>query len=133
MRAERTATMIQNYKQSFTHRGGTTPSDPLEFHFYHLARYWSRLVGFCRQDTQKPEQSIDGDLGACVQVGSLFINELIDIDSPIYDPWQDYWKKWQSILRERPVSIAEIESASDLFNACTAALKYDPWAKRFLG
>ncbi len=49
MLAERARAMIPRYEKNFAERGGITPSDPLEFHLYHLARYWSRLVGFCRQ------------------------------------------------------------------------------------
>ena len=132
MLAERTALMIPKYKQLFAGRGGITPSDPIQFHFYHLARYWSRLVGFWRQDIQNLERFIDTDLGACVQVGSDFANELIDVNSLIYDRWKDYWNRLQSILHERPVSMVGIESASKSFDECAAALKYDPWANKTL-
>ena len=67
--SERVSDMIPRYEKLFAERGGITPADPLKFHLYHLARYWSRLVGFCRQDPSKPAGFIDGDLGACVQVG----------------------------------------------------------------
>ena len=124
---ERTAKMIPSYKQSFAERGGITPIDPLEFHFFHLARYWSRLAGFCRMNNT-PEAVVNSDLGACVQFGSDFANDLIGADSPIYLQWQEYWKKTQSILHERPVTLADVESGSKLFDECLAVLKFDPWA-----
>jgi hypothetical protein len=52
--------MIPGYERMFAERGGITPSDPLGFHLYHLARYWNRLVGICRQAPSKPEVWIDG-------------------------------------------------------------------------
>ena len=120
--------MIPQYEKRFAERGGLTPSDPLEFHLHHLARYWSRLLGFCRQDPSKPAAYIDGDLGACIQVGSEFTNKLIEADSPIYERWQDYWKQTQAVLHQRPVSIDAVESAHRAFEACLRELKYDPWA-----
>ena len=128
--AERVSDMIPRYAKHFAERGGVTPSDPLEFNLYHLARYWSRLVGFCRQTPSKPESCIDGDLGACVQVGSEFAHKLIGADSPIYRHWQDYWKQTQAMLHQRPVTIEAVEAASRAFDACVQDLKYDPWASQ---
>ncbi|HEV2437978.1 MAG TPA: hypothetical protein VG077_18440 [Verrucomicrobiae bacterium] len=119
--------MTSNYEKLFAERGGITPSDPLQFHLYHLARYWSRLVGFCRQTPSKPESWIDGDLGACVQVGSEFADKLIGSASPIYSRWQNYWTQTQTVLHHRPVTIDAVEAASQAFDACVADLKYDPW------
>jgi hypothetical protein len=118
--------MVPRYEELFAGRGKVTPTDPLEFHLHHLARYWSRLIGFCRQ-TLKPESCIDGDLGACVQVGSEFAHKLITPDSPIYKLWQDYWVQTQSVLHKRPVTIDAVEAASRAFDACVAELKYNPW------
>ncbi|MBL9172363.1 MAG: hypothetical protein JNL10_02410 [Verrucomicrobiales bacterium] len=125
--AERVSAMISGYEEMFAERGGVTPTDPLKFHLYHLARYWSRLVGFCRETPLKPEGWIDGDLGACVQVGSEFAHKLIQPDSPIYGSWQEYWVQTQAVLHQRPVSIDAVEAASQAFDACSAGLKYDPW------
>jgi hypothetical protein len=125
--AERVNKLIPNYEKMFANRGGITPSDPLTFHLYHLALYWSRLVGFCRQKPSKPEGFIETDLGACVQVGSEFAHKLIAVDSPIHERWQDYWTQTQAVLHKRPVSIDAVESASRTFNACLAELKYNPW------
>jgi hypothetical protein len=125
--SERINDMIPGYEQMFSERGGITPSDPLKFHLYHLARYWSRLVGFCSQDPSKPEVFIDGDLGACVKVGSDYAHKLIEPSSPIYELWQDCWRKTQSILHDRPVTIKNVEDASQAFNDCLVGLKYDPW------
>jgi hypothetical protein len=69
--------IIPRYEELFAGRGGVTPSDPLEFHLYHLARYWSRLVAFCRQAPSRPESRIDSELGACVLISSKFAHELI--------------------------------------------------------
>jgi hypothetical protein len=77
--------MISGYEEMFAERGGVAPTDPLKFHLYSLARYWSRLVGFCRQTPSSPEGWIDGDLGACVQGGSEFAHKLITPDSPLTD------------------------------------------------
>jgi len=126
--AERVRNMVPGYEEMFAERGGITPTDPLQFHLYHLARYWSRLLGFCRQTPSKPEGWIDGDLGACIQMGSEFAHPLITPDSPIYRLWQDYWTQTQSMLHQRPVTMDAIETASRAFDACTAGLKYDPWA-----
>jgi hypothetical protein len=126
--AERTRAMIPGYEQMFGERGGITPSDPLEFHLYHLARYWSRLVGFCRQVPEKPETAVDTDLGVCVAVGSEFAHKLIDPSLPFYELWQDYWRRTQSVLHERPVTLEQVEAASRTFNECLSVLKYDPWS-----
>ena len=125
--AERVSAMLSGYEEMFAKRGGVTPTDPLKFHLYHLARYWSRLVGFCRRTPTKPEGWIDGDLGACVQVGSEFAHKLIGPDSPIYGRWQDYWVQAQAMLHQRPVTIDAVEAAAQTFDACVADLKYDPW------
>jgi hypothetical protein len=125
--AERVTDMTSRYEQLFAERGGVTPTDPLKFHLYHLARYWSRLVGLCRQDPSKPAAFIETDLGACVQVGSEFTNKLIGPDSPVYGRWHDYWAQTQAVLHQRPVTIEAVEAASQAFDACVANLKYDPW------
>ena len=127
---EKVKAMISGYEKMFSERGGITPSDPLQFHLFHLARYWSRLVGFCRQGPSKPEIFIDGDLGACVQVGSEFANKLIESDSPIYARWQEYWVQTEAVLYKRPVTIEAVEAASKTFDACLEALKYNPWPNR---
>jgi hypothetical protein len=122
--SERVSDMIPRYEKLLVEHGG----DPLTFHLYHLARYWSRLLGFCRQDPLKPAAYIDGDLGACVQVGSEFAQKIISTDSLIYGRWHDYWTQTQAVLHQRPVSIDAVESAHRAFEACLIELKYDPWA-----
>jgi hypothetical protein len=128
--AERVNAMVPGYEEMFAARGGVTPTDPLEFHLHHLARYWSRLVGFCRQIPSNPASCIDTDLGACVQVGSEFANKLIGPDSQIYALWQDYRAQTQDVLHRRPVTIEAVEAASQAYNACLNSLGYDPWGKR---
>jgi hypothetical protein len=125
--SERVSDMIPRYEKLFSERGGITPSEPLQFHLHHLARYWSRLLGFCRQCPSNPAACIDGDLGACVEVGSEFTHKLIEADSPIYERWQDYWTQTQAVLHQRPVSIDAVEAAHRAFEVCLAELKYDPW------
>jgi hypothetical protein len=125
---ERARAMLPRYEKLFDGRGGITPSDPLQFHLFHLARYWSRLVGFCRQDPVKPEVFISSDLGACVKVGSDFAHKLVDQSSPIYGLWQNYWIRTQAALHERPVTIESVEAASRAFDQCLAELKFDPWS-----
>jgi hypothetical protein len=120
--------MIPGYEQMFAARGGVTPTDPLEFHLYHLARYWSRLVGFCRQVPLKAEMWVDTDLGACVAVGSEFAKRLIGPSSSVYEQWREYWRQTQALLHKRPVTIEAVEEVSRTFDACLATLKYDPWA-----
>ena len=129
--AERVTAMIPRYEAMFAKRGGITPSDPLEFHLYHLARYWSRLVGFCRQDPIKPTAIVDSELGACVHVGTEFAHQLIRPESPINEKWQEYWAQTQAVLHKRPVTIEAVEAASHAFSACLAELKYDPWGTHF--
>ncbi len=124
--AQRVSAMIPGYEEMFAKRGGVTPTDPLKFHLYHLFLYWSRLVGFCRQVPAKPEAAIDTDLGACVQVGSEFAHRLVDSRSPISALWQDYWKRTQAVLHDRPVTLHDVEEAAKAFNACLAKLDYDP-------
>ena len=124
--AERAGAMIPGYEAMFARRGDITPSDPLQFHLFHLARYWSRSIAFSRKISQ-PERCIEGDLGACIQVGSEFAHKLIDSNSPIYARWQDYWAQAQAVLHRRPVTMAAVEAASQSFNDCIAELKYDPW------
>ena len=128
--AERVRVMIPDYERMFAKRGGVTPTDPLAFHLYHLARYWSRLVGFCRQVPLEPEKFIDTDLGACVQVGSEFAHQLIGPDSLIWRRWQDYWTQTQAVLHQRPVTIEAVEAASRAFDACLVDLRYNPWPNK---
>ena len=127
--AERIREMIPRYEQMFAEReqSGVTPTDPLEFHLHHLARYWSRLVGFCRQVPLKAELFIDTDLGACVAVGSEFANRLMIPGSSVYQQWREYWMEMQAVLHKRPVTIELVEEASRAFETCLAVLKYDPW------
>ena len=98
MLAEREEQLIPNYKKMFLERGGVTPADPLEFHLNHLATYWSRLVGFCRLHPDHPEACVDGDLGACVKVGSDFADATIDPASPIFDCWCVYKQLADTVL-----------------------------------
>ena len=126
--AERIAATVRRYEEMFAGRGGVTPSDPLQFHLFHLARYWSRLVGYCTQDPSSCAAFIDSELGACVQVGSDFAHKLIGTDSPIFELWQEYWAHTQSVLHTRPVTWEAVDRTSGILETCLAELGYDPWA-----
>jgi len=125
--ADKVRAMTPGYETMFAGRGGVTPTDPLQFHFYHLARYWSRLLGFCALDPSKPASFIDGDLGACIQVGSEFAHRLIGPNSPIYASWQIYWTQARAVLHQRPITLDAVKAASRAFEVCVTELKYDPW------
>jgi hypothetical protein len=124
--AERIAVMTPRYEQMFAERGDVAPTDPLEFHLYHLALYWQRLVGFCSQDPSKTEGIIDTDLGACVAVGSEFAHKLIDPRSPVVGQWQHYWNRAQIVLQKRPVTLQDVEAASQAFGNFLAEYGYNP-------
>jgi len=127
---QRTEQMIPGYRRMFEERGDVTPIDPLEFHLYHLALYWSRLVGFCRMTQSSPEGWIDGDMGACIEVGTRFANDVVDSQPRIRDRWNDYRMKVDEILYQRPVTLHDVEEASTLFDQCLASIEYNPWANK---
>lgn len=127
-RSERIAALTASYQKMFEQRGGIIPSEPLEFHLFHLARYWSRLLGFCRHTPSGCASFIDGNFGVCVQIGSEFTNQEIAPDSPVYSEWQKYWTQVQALLHDRAPTIEAVEATSQAFDACLAKLKYDPWA-----
>lgn len=125
--AEKVREMIPDYQRMFDERGGVVPVEPLKFHLYHIALYWRRLIGFCKE-YPKPEGWIYGDLGACIQVGSIFAHKLISPDSPIYDLWQEYWAQTQALFHERPVTMEAIEAASKVFDDCLKKIGYNPFS-----
>lgn len=119
--------MIPDYERMFEERGGVVPADPLRFHLYHIALYWRRLIAACKE-YPKPEGWIYGDLGACIQVGSMFAHKLIGPGSPIYDLWQQYWAQTQAVLHDQHVTMEAIDAASHAFDSCLKELGYDPFA-----
>jgi hypothetical protein len=127
---QRIAALVPEYEKSFSERGGLTPSDPLKFHLYHLSLYWSRLVGFCRQAPAKSAGFVHTDLGACIAIGSEYAHNLIGLTSPIYEPWQEYWRRTQLVLYGQLVTLKDVESASRAFDDCLAGLNFDPWPKQ---
>lgn len=118
--------VIPEYEEMFEERGGVTPTDPLQFHLYHLARYWCRLVGFCRQMPKSPEACIDGELGALVAVASEYSNALIGLDRRVGAVWAEYWSRAQTMLHERPVTIEDVERTSEIFEQVLSTLEFDP-------
>lgn len=128
--AERIRLLIPRYEEMFSERGEYEfiPDDPMTFHLYHLARYWSRLVGFCRLEPDSSESFVNGDGGACVKVGTDFADGALSPDSPIKDLWQDYLGKTQALLLEEPASAGDVEAASQAFDRCLTELGYDPWS-----
>ena len=119
--------MVPRYEKLFQERGGITPSDPLRFHFYHLSRYWPRLVGHCKRVSGGAEAAVDSDYGACVAVVSEFASRLIGPSSPIYERWQECWRQTQAVLNERPVTLKDVEAGSRAFEKCLSEMNYDPW------
>src|SRR5436190_1184935 len=125
--AEKVRELTPGYAKMFAEGGGVSPADPLEFHLYHLARYWSRLVGFCRQTPSNCDHWIETGLGAYVQIGSDFADKLVNITSPVHANWKAYWSQMQAVLYQRPVTLAQIEATSQAFEACLRDFSYDPW------
>lgn len=125
--ADRVSAIASTYEKGYAERGNVTPEDPLEFHLYHLARYWSRLVGFCHQFSLEPDGLMQSDLGACIQVGSERAHRLIGPDSPIHDLWQEYWWHTTILLHNRPTTKELVDAAHTAFESCLTRLKYDPW------
>ena len=66
-------------------------------------------------------------MGACVEVASELAHRLLGPSSPIDDQWQEYWRRTQAVLHERPVTLVDVELASQSFDKCLLALHYDPW------
>ena len=118
------------YQEIFAEREEFGPTDPLEFHLYHLACYWGRLVGFCAHAPESFVQSIESDLGAYIQVASNHAARLITEDSPAEDIWQEYLTRTRAMLYERPVKFGAVQAASKQFDRVLVALNYDPRAKR---
>jgi len=110
-----------DYQRMFEQRGGATPSDPIEYHLFHLALYWSRLVGFCRMSPAKSAGFVDNDLGVCVTIGSEYVNKTIEASQPAYRNWHDCWHRTQKVLYERPVALGDVEDAVRSFNEFLSA------------
>lgn len=129
---ERVAKITSDYAVMFAERGDATPVDPLEFHLFHLARYWSRLVGFCRQTPDGVGACLNGDLGACIQVGTKHVGQLIAAESKIAEEWETYTKQVHDLFHEQRPSLESVEEASATFDRCLAGIKYNPWANKIL-
>ena len=129
-RKERVEKLAADYEKMFSERGDVTPMNPLEFHLYHLARYWSRLTGFARMTPDNLSAMIEGDLGACIKVGTGFADQVVKQDSPIFVPWATYLEGATGILDGRSVSLEDIEHTSLAFDRCLSAADYDPWANK---
>lgn len=115
-----------SYRQMFAERGGTTSSDSLEFHLYHLARYWSRLVGFCRLKPGPPEFWADGSMGIAIRIANRFTDPLVDSASPLIASWNSYKQLAEKVLH-RHVLLDDVEAASDAFDRFLAETGYSPW------
>ena len=125
---KRAAAMEEKYRSQFAERGGVTPSDPLKFHLYHLVLYWSRLVGFCRQLPDEPAGWIDGDLGACVLVGTKYVDQLIKSSDGEYLAWSNYSMLAARVLHQRPVNLEQVEEASKSLDEFLLQKNFDVWA-----
>jgi hypothetical protein len=118
--------MLHSYESMFASRGEVTPTDPLEFHLFHLARYWSRLVGFARHVGDGCNSLIEGDLGTAVRMGTEQAGRVIR-ETDAGDLWHDYVERVETMLTIRPVSLESIERASKGFDKCLEAIGFDPW------
>lgn len=114
------------YARMFTERGGVTPADPLEFHFYHLTTYWSRLVGFCRLKPGECAGWADGSMGMTMKIASRSADALIDSTSPILPSWNTYKQLAEIVLHHRPLTLGNVEDASDAFDRCRSEAGADP-------
>jgi hypothetical protein len=126
---DRTFDMTARYEQMFASRDLTDWADGSRYHLYHPALYWSRLVGFCRLTPNECASWMDTELGACVAVGSNFVDPLIESNSAAFAPWQRYRRRLQSLFEDRSISLADVEEASKGYDECLAALEYDPWKR----
>jgi hypothetical protein len=111
----------------FASRGEVTPADPLEFHLFHLARYWSRLGGFAGHVSDGCNSLIEGDLGIAVRMGTEQADRVIRDMDLIGDLWTDYVEQVETMMTLRPVSTETMERASAGFDRCLEAIGYDPW------
>ena len=128
MLTERAKTIVPKYEENFSDRGGVTPTEPIEYHLYHLACYWSRILGFIRRTPGNSESLIEGNFGACIEVGNHFLAKSITPSSDMYRQWVTYSEMASVILYKRPVHDEDIELTFERFNECLAAVDYDPWA-----
>lgn len=116
-----------SYETMFAERGEFTPSDPLEFHLYHLARYWSRLVGFCRIMPGSPEIFADGAMGITIRVANRFMDPLVGAFPALVASWNSYNQLSERVLQRRVVLLNDVEAASEAFDRLLATASYDPW------
>ena len=126
---DRLSALRAEYERDFAERSDTTSTDPLKYHLYHLALYWRRLLGFCRNFASSEGASVHTNFGVCIQMGSEFATKLIGPSSPIFELWQDYWWRTCAMLHKPAITLEEAEAASRAFDACLARLGYNPWAK----
>ena len=101
--------MEASYQKQFLERDSVTPTDPLEYHLYHLTLYWSRLLGFCQNFPEEPVAWIEGDLGACVMVGTKAAELLIGDETEVLSAWKKYEDLTRQILYKRPVCLEQVE------------------------
>ncbi|RYD24447.1 MAG: hypothetical protein EOP88_00125 [Verrucomicrobiaceae bacterium] len=114
---------VSSYEQIFEERGGVTPSDPLEFHLYHLAEYWGRLVGFSRVWPDSPGAFVKGGPGDGIRVANRFAAGVIEDSPAISEAWQTYVRLADVVLNEPTVSVIDVEAASEALDRCRAILK----------
>ena len=119
--------MLDSYESMFASRGEVTPTDPLEFHLFHLARYWSRIVGFAKVVGDGCDSLVEGDSGSLVRMATDQAGRVLREADLIPNLWTEYVDQLETMLTLRPVSVKVIERASDEFDKCLEAIGYDPW------
>ena len=98
-----------------------------EFHLFHLARYWSRIVGFAEVVGDGCDSLVEGDSGSLVRMATDQAGRVLREADLIPNLWTEYVDQLETMLTLRPVSVKVIERASDEFDKCLEAIGYDPW------
>ena len=125
--ASRLSEIRSQYEQNFSVRDDAALVEPLEYHLYHLALYWSRSIGFCDLDRLDASGWVNSDLGACVAVGTEIVSEIIDAQPPCFEAWESYRTLTDAMLRNETRSIENVKAASKAFAHFLDLMGYVSW------
>jgi hypothetical protein len=125
--SDRLSRVRSQYDQNFRTRSDTSPTEPLEYHLYHLALYWSRLMGFCGSHPSDAAHWVDSDLGACVAVGTDVVSGTLGSLHPHRAGWSSYLALIHVVLNQSQVSFKEVEAASNAFSRFLELLGFVSW------
>ncbi len=127
LNASRLSELRSQYEQNFRVRHDAALVEPLECHLYHLALYWSRLMGFCDLDRSDASGWVNSDLGACVAVGTEIVSEIIDAQAPCFEAWESYRTLTDAMLFNKTRSIEDVKAASKAFGHFLDLMGYVSW------